>query len=296
VAAVRFPSQLGIASSQMGGMYVSPRGHLVVTACNRRKGTNQRAQKTVGASEARTHTAVLYPGRAMPWEIHVWDKHGKALYPDAVKGIGCYMDGVAMDKDDDIYVMLAANGLLNGERYWNSIACTWLKVRPGAKLLSTKAPLSLPVEDRPTRPTDFGNTWGEDGLWYRAGVGIDGKRAGCHCMSHCRPALDLYGRSFLPEVDRYSVLVLDTNGNEVIRIGRYGNVDDGIPLVPNGGPPHPRAIGGDEVAIAHNQMLAVHSDRRLFIGDLGNACIRSVKLVYHTTERLPLKEVKDRAQ
>jgi hypothetical protein len=46
----------------------------------------------------------------------------------------------------------------------------------------------------------------------------------------------------------------------------------------------------------HNQMLAVHSDRRLFIGHLGNACICSVKLDYHQSESVSLEaEPYDRA-
>lgn len=291
VSAVRFAGQLGIASSQMGGMNVSPRGDLIVTACNRGKSKDRKGSKSVHGTRTKRYTPRLYPGRARPWEIHVWDPHGKIRYADAVQGIACYMNGVAMDRQDGIYVMLAANGLLSGKRYWNTIACTWLKVRPDAKLLSKAgAPIPLPPQQHPKRPNDFGEMWAEDPEWYRAGVGIDGKRAGCHCMSHCRPALDYYARSFLPEVDRYSVLVLDTNGNEIVRIGRYGNVDDGMPLVKEGGPPNPRSIGGDEIAIAHNQMLAVHSDRRLFIGDLGNACIRGVKLDYHATERVRLKQ------
>ncbi|MFO7899960.1 MAG: hypothetical protein R6V58_12980, partial [Planctomycetota bacterium] len=76
---------------------------------------------------------------------------------------------------------------------------------------------------------------------------------------------------------------------EMLRIGTYGNVDDGMPLIKEGGPPAPRSIGGDEVAIMHGQMLNGQSDRRLFIGDLGNACVHSVKLGYHTTETVPLR-------
>jgi hypothetical protein len=41
----------------------------------------------------------------------------------------------------------------------------------------------------------------------------------------------------------------------------------------------------------HAQMLAVESDRRLFIGDLGNARIASVKLIYAAEERVVLKDV-----
>jgi len=90
--------------------------------------------------------------------------------------------------------------------------------------------------------------------------------------------------------------VLDTNGNEILRIGKYGNVDDGKPLINEGGPPHPRSIGGDEVAFMHIQFPAVHTDRRLFVSDLGNARIASIKLEYHTEEKVSLRKVKDKSR
>jgi hypothetical protein len=39
---------------------------------------------------------------------------------------------------------------------------------------------------------------------------------------------------------------------------------------------------------------ATHSDRRLFICDGANDCVRSLKLGYHTTERIRLGEKKGR--
>jgi hypothetical protein len=35
--------------------------------------------------------------------------------------------------------------------------------------------------------------------------------------------------------------------------------------------------------------VAVHTDKRLFISDVGNTCIRSVKLEYHASETVPLR-------
>ena len=89
----------------------------------------------------------------------------------------------------------------------------------------------------------------------------------------------------------FSVGVLDANGNEILRIGQYGNVEDGLPLVREGGPPSPRSIGGDEVGLMHPQMLAAESDRRLFVSDLGNARIASVKLEYRAEEKVALRNV-----
>jgi len=76
--------------------------------------------------------------------------------------------------------------------------------------------------------------------------------------------------------------VLDSNGNLILRIGRYGNVDSAGPdsLVP---------LGGDEVGLFYAPYVAVHTDRRLYIADAGNARIVSVQLNYYRNERVPLR-------
>jgi len=104
--------------------------------------------------------------------------------------------------------------------------------------------------------------------------------------------------------------VLDTNGNLIMHIGQYGNVDDGKPLVPKGpstgsvgspqagsgqgGPPSPRSIGGDEVGLFCAKFVATQTDKRLFIADAGNHRLLSVKLGYHAEEKTALKDVADR--
>jgi hypothetical protein len=126
------------------------------------------------------------------------------------------------------------------------------------------------------------------------GVGYGGQGGSCTCW-HSRCQLDYFGRSFAPEVIRFSVAVLDSNGNLITRIGRYGNVDDGVPLVKEGGPENTRPLGGDEVALVHAAYVGVHTDRRLFIHDGGNSRIVAVKLGYHSEERIQLKTVPDKA-
>jgi sugar lactone lactonase YvrE len=286
------------SSSQLGGLCVSPRGNIAVTVFNTENAAERGEPRSLAGAGVAKYTPQLYPGRARPWEVHVFDKHGRILYEDAVAGIGRPV-GIGMDVRDDLYLMIAGVGRIHGQLHWNPISCTYLKTPPKSKFLATLAPVPLPAESRPKREPEIhgvewaGDIWAEGAAWVQGGVGWDGKRMKCHCTSQSRPALDYLGRSFLPEVDHYSVLVLDTAGNEIVRIGRYGNVDDGVPLVKAGGPPDPRPMGGDEVAIMHGQMLAVQSDRRLFISDLGNARIASVKLGYHAEAHVPLKDVKD---
>ena len=95
------------------------------------------------------------------------------------------------------------------------------------------------------------------------------------------------------EPDHFSVAVLDTAGNLILRIGKYGNVEDGQPLLPDPVLTAARASGGDETALMHACYVGVHSDKRLFIADAGNRRIASVKLGYHTEEKFALKDVPD---
>ena len=44
----------------------------------------------------------------------------------------------------------------------------------------------------------------------------------------------------------------------------------------------------------HPAFVAVHTDHRLFIQDYGNARIVSVKLGYHATEEVALKNVAEK--
>ena len=142
------------------------------------------------------------------------------------------------------------------------------------------------------RGEQFGPIWVDGAEWFYGGVGWWGWNAvdeggGCSCWN-ARFVLDQFARSFAPELDHYSVAVLDSAGNLILRIGRYGNVDDGKPLVADGGPATTRAIGGDEVALFRPAYLGTDTDRRLFIADAGNARIVSVKLDHHRTEMVPL--------
>jgi hypothetical protein len=169
-----------------------------------------------------------------------------------------------------------------------------MKFPPGkGKIVSDdgRAPIPLSAENRPARPPDLvnlpGNAWVEGAEWFYGGVGWHGKNHGLGCgCRNTRFALDCFGRSFAPEIDRYSVAVLDTSGNVILRVGRYGNVDDGAPLVPAGGPAATRAIGGDEVALVHGAYVATQTD-------IGNYRIVSVKLDYHATEKVRLRDVPD---
>ena len=297
----------------LGGLDVNAAGHLVVTTCN---GANPGVRAATGEAKAgfrytsSPYTPVLYPGRYRWGEIHIYDDRGRVLHADAFRGIG-HMNGIGIDKDDNIYCMASGHRVIDGKPYDpdapHDLSETLIKVRPGrAKVLSTsrRIPIPLPGGSRPERSPDIGGNqasggpaWVEDAEWFYGGVGFAGKNAswaagGCCCWN-ARMDLDQFGRSFAPELRHFSVAVLDSNGNLICRVGRYGNVEDGAPLIAKGGPPNARSVGGDEVGLFHAAYLETYTDNRLFIADAGNARLLSVRLGYHATERVNLKDVHD---
>ena len=288
-----------------GGLYVSPKGNLVVGCLNLYGPEQQGPKGQAPVTTEKPYTPQLYPGRIVMAAygveyVHVWDKHGKLLYEDAIPGLGT-LNGVGIDNQDNLYVLSAAPRAIDGKPPFNFLAGTLMKFQPRkAKILSDdgKAPIPLSPENRPQRPPDLsnlpGNAWANGAEWFYGGVGWHGKNHGLGCgCRNTRFGLDYFGRSFAPEMDRYSVAVLDTAGNVILRMGTYGNVDDGKPLVAELGPPSPRSIGGDELSLMHGAYVATQTDRRVFVADIGNYRVASVKLGYHAEEKLALKDVAD---
>lgn len=78
------------------------------------------------------------------------------------------------------------------------------------------------------------DAWVKGALWRCAGYGpvpasgLNWGDPSCTCWT-ARLAVDDYGRVFVPNVFRFSVEMLDTNGNHIARIGRYGNADSAGP-------------------------------------------------------------------
>jgi DNA-binding beta-propeller fold protein YncE len=310
VSALDLPSG-GCDGLHLGGFGVAPDGTIAVACINPASPVEKKRikdKKIRADSAGKRYTAPVYPGRAHGQEIHILDRHGKLVEDDLVPGIARCND-VELDRNGNVYVLAASAPYLHGKPYFNGRGCTLMKVVPGQMkgLAAAKAILPLPDTMRPKRPPDMTRPgiWVEGAEWLFGPVGADGHYGSggkCHCRVMGRFALDCYGRSFAPEVDRYRVVVLDPNGNVILRIGRCGNVDDGMPLVDpettpagsqGGQPPNPRSIGGDETAVMHAQSLGVDSDRRLFVADSGNQCVRSVKLGYHTEMAVPLRALPD---
>jgi hypothetical protein len=119
--------------------------------------------------------------------------------------------------------------------------------------------------------------WVEDYLWDYPGVSkITGLDNSCACP-HGRFDLDDFGRAFVPQTYLHSVRVLDPNGNNVLRIGRYGNLDC---QGPKSMFPEP------DIGLTYPNLVAA-SDTAAYIADPGNSRILKAALSYAAEEVVP---------
>jgi hypothetical protein len=328
-AVARFPygkpatliSGLPLPSTEPGywhqhGMDINAGGDIAVFCVNSKQAKRRDGEKTTTDQAAgRPYTPPIYPGRFCYGELHVFDKHGKIKVEDAAQGLPMG-HGVYMDRLGSLYVHLHGSQVADGKTLFTEPVGTIVKFKPKAgkiTIASKDLPLPLAEEAKPRTPPNLNATflgseaWIEGFEWMYSGVGIS-YAGSCQCWNS-RFAVDYYGRVFAPENFRSQVAVLDTNGNLLMHIGQLGNVEDGKPLIPDGGPANTRSIGpsagsagspqagsgqaSDEVALMYANYVATHTDRRLFIADPGNLRILSVKLGYNAEEKVALKDVKD---
>ncbi len=291
ISGLILPSKPPVCFHQ-GGIFVSPKGHVVASCAYRFEGISKShfltREKKVHKSMA--YKPALYPGRVSNSTspcIHVWDKHGKLVYEDAVPGVG-QVDGIAMDRDDNLYFMHTPTRVLDGNPYFDILSETLTKVAPmRAKFISaSKCPIPLSPGDRPKHKQAVKDMWVENAEWFYGGVGFAGFNnphadGGCACW-FSRFTLDLFARSITPEPNYFSVAVLDSEGNLITRIGTPGNVD-------SAGSKSAVPLEGDGVSLFYACYVGTHSDRRIFISDHGNGRIVSVKVDYHRDHYVALK-------
>ena len=91
----------------------------------------------------------------------------------------------------------------------------------------------------------------------------------CTCWN-IRLQSDPYGRVFIPDCFRFAVNVLDTAGNLITRIGRYGNADD--------------ISKGADIFFAWPAYVDLGEDR-LYVSDVNANCLTVVDLKY-TAEKI----------
>jgi DNA-binding beta-propeller fold protein YncE len=231
--------------------------------------------------------------------VWVFDRSGELRRECAVNG-GRLINGVQIDEDGCLYFtdgyrrMLKGSPFLAGKggvfgvpdpkklpahlirRFGGRSPFTGTFIKTGGKkmwLLVPKAPVRM---DRPpSRPQELDGAWVEgDVKWLYAGASpiVPG---GCSCPS-MRANIDWYKRSFVPEAYRQSIGVLDSNGNLVMHLGRYGSLDSGD------GAKSRIPLGGDNISIAMVYAVGVTDDYIAF-NDHGER-IAVLKIGYHAEE------------
>ena len=123
----------------------------------------------------------------------------------------------------------------------------------------------------------------------------------CNCES-TRFDVDLFGRVWYPDLGRYRVGVLDTNGNLITTFGSYGNAESCGPespvLDPKTGKVRPRKADDPkdlkspfaEPEIAFSYLIGVGAtDKYAYMGDSLNRRLLRVKLVYSKEETCPIR-------
>jgi hypothetical protein len=210
------------------------------------------------------------------------------------------IEGAHIDEDRRLYFVSNAARAVNGTRFLNGrlgrygdpgykvgdlnflVTGVLVKSGPkGAKIQLLNAP--VPLDTRPERapeifPDGAGDTqpaWIDGAEWIYAGASpLVTMAAICSCPKlgfH----LDWFKRSYVPEAYRHSVGILDTNGNLILHLGRFGNFDDGAQM----------GRGGD-IIVTYNRYIS-GTDNYLVYDDNGERVV-VLKLNYHAEAEVPL--------
>jgi len=231
----------------------------------------------------------IFPGRYTGGAEIVmrWSERGELIGEDLVPAVPLPSCGIKTDAAGNIYMGMGARWMMpDGKPHRGG---TVAKFPPRGGKVYGKGDL-VQLEELPERPHEFlgpriGPLWAKNMYWTYPGLDLIhglGTASVCLC-STSRFDTDLYGRSFVPKAYQFTVGVVDTNGNRICEIGRYGNADTRGPRDST------VRIGAPEIAIAHCSFVGVDSDRWLYIQDDGNARVIRVKLGYRAEERVPLQ-------
>jgi hypothetical protein len=228
----------------------------------------------------------------------VFDSSGELRHPMPVV-IGGLAAGVQIDEDGFIYftmgssrtvgdkVFLEGHGGIFGDpgagKNRTPFTGTYVKADP-KKLQVLLKKAVIPVDQPPERTPDVfhpyakKHAWIENAEWLYAGSSPITSH-GCSCPSS-RFHLDWYKRSYVPEAYRHSIGILDTNGNLIMHLGRYGNFDS-APGGREGCTP-----GETDIGIICARYIG-GTDNYLAFEDWGEKTV-VLRLDYHAEERVPI--------
>jgi len=269
----------GHSNTHERGLFVSPRGYILAHILQGGSDIAWSVKHGVPASAAQTKGAGSF--------IRVWSNDGNLLTANAVGDMGTG-HGVAMDRDGNIY---AAIGQIwpASQKYYDGLvdvapaAARWggygslLKFRGGPTFPLGRTYYKEEKDVPATALKVSGRYSAVDGaLWMWGGL-ICQTDGNCSCHQ-VRYDMDYFARHWIPANQVYSVMVIDANGNRIVRLGRYGNVDDTEEDI---------KAGGDGLRFAWPRALCV-SDTALYVCDHGNRRILKAKIYYVVEETIPI--------
>ncbi|MBA4388734.1 MAG: hypothetical protein C0404_12185, partial [Verrucomicrobia bacterium] len=228
----------------------------------------------------------------------IWTFHANGeLNQEAAAITAKYMVGTQVDEDGFLYFGTSNGKMVDGQPFLagrgsnlgtngifdsaNKTPATYsyIKAKPNnVRWIMKNA--AVPIEPPPARPAEliswgpFGHPespiWAEGVEWIYAGYS-PGVAAGCTCPAS-RAHLDWFKRSYIPEAYRYSIGIVDTAGNLVMHVGRYGNLDDALQMKP----------GSQDIALTLPRFIG-GTDNYLAFDDWGERLV-VLKLNYHAEE------------
>jgi hypothetical protein len=211
--------------------------------------------------------------------VQVWDRDGGekciAAFECPTRG-----SGVFMDAQGSLY---AANCFtIPGKKGLESLGDRTAHGTPPGSLFKIAGkgdwPLARAVKGKDAAPlpgmTLNYREWTISGVtWAVQDASDTFNEQACGC-AHCRFTLDRFARSWLPQNEAQAIMVYDTNGNRILRLGRYGNADScgKDSLVPD-----------PDIGLGRVRALAA-SDEALYISDSDNRRTLRAKLSYSVEE------------
>jgi hypothetical protein len=222
--------------------------------------------------------------------------------------IGGLLNGVKIDEDGAVYFTMNRTRWINKRRFLNGksgrfgvprkkpeppnravFTGTYAKARHG-KLTVWMNNAPIPMDAPPKREPDVRGSgshhsngdkvWMEGVDWMYAGASPIVVSQPCSCFQ-LRAHLDWYKRSYVPEVYRHSVGILDSNGNVIMHLGRYGNFDS-VPGGKDGAKP-----GGTDIGMTSVRYIS-GTDNYLAFEDWGEKMV-VLRLEYHAQETAPVR-------
>ena len=121
----------------------------------------------------------------------------------------------------------------------------------------------------------------ENAVWHCPGfgpiptAGLNWGDPSCTCFN-AHFAVDPFGRTFFPDPFRGSVEVIDTNGNHLLRIGKYGNPDDARP-----------GSTGTDIRFGWPGFVS-QARGTIYVSDCVNRQVAVVGITYDETAEIPI--------